>query len=73
MLLSGFVFPRSEMPWPLYLIGGVLPVTYFLEIVRGVVLRSADFADLLPYIIGLVACCVAIATLSLSRFSKQLD
>lgn len=73
VLLSGFVFPRSEMPWPLYLIGGVLPVTYFLEIVRGVVLRSADFIDLLPYIIGLAACCVVIATLALSRFSKQLD
>ncbi len=73
VLLSGFVFPRSEMPWPLYAVGGILPVTYFLQILRGIVLRSADAMDLLPNIIGLAICCVAILTLSLSRFRKQLD
>ena len=73
VLLSGFVFPRSEMPWPLYLIGAVLPVTYFLEIMRGLVLRSADLLDLMPHVLGLCACCVVILTLSLTRFHKQLD
>ena len=73
VLLSGFMFPRSEMPWPLYLIGGILPVTYFLEILRGLVLRSADLLDLMPQVLGLTACCVGILTLSLTRFHKQLD
>ncbi len=47
VLLSGFVFPRSEMPLPIYLITFAIPVTYFIEILRGVVLRGADFIDLL--------------------------
>lgn len=73
VLLSGFVFPRTEMPLPLYLVGWALPVTYFLEILRGVVLRAADAIDLLAYILGLSACCAIILGLSLLRFRKQLD
>jgi ribosome-dependent ATPase len=73
VLLSGFVFPRSEMPWPLYAVGMLLPVTYFLEILRGVILRAADARDLLPSIAGLAACAAAIVGLSLARFRKQLD
>lgn len=73
VLLTGFVFPRSEMPLPLYLVGYALPVTYFLEILRGIVLRSADAFDLLPHILGLCAVAVAIAAISLTRFRKQLD
>ena len=72
VLLSGFVFPRSEMPWPLWAIGFVLPVTYFVEILRGVILRGAAVADLVPHISGLVTCCVVIMGLSLARFRKQV-
>lgn len=42
VLLSGFVFPRYTMPTPLYAIGFLIPVTYYLEILRGIILRSAD-------------------------------
>ena len=72
MLLSGFVFPRSEMPLPIYLITFAIPVTYFLEILRGVILRGAGFADLLPHITALAVCCAVILGLSLARFQKQL-
>jgi ribosome-dependent ATPase len=73
VLLTGFVFPRSEMPWPLYLVGFILPVTYFLEIVRGVVLRSADALDLARWIVGLGTCMIFILGLSVMRFRKNLD
>lgn len=73
VLLSGFMFPRSEMPLPIYLVGFLLPVTYFIEILRGVVLRGADLLDLVPHIFGLAVCCVVILTLSVTRFRKQLD
>jgi ABC-type multidrug transport system permease subunit len=73
VLLSGFMFPRAEMPLPIYLVGFVLPVTYFLEIVRGVVLRNADAIDLWPHIAGLAGCCTVILTLAMARFHKQLD
>lgn len=73
VLLSGFMFPRSEMPLPLYLIGFALPVTYFIEILRGVILRAADTVDLVPHILGLSAVCLIVMALSLTRFRKQLD
>jgi ABC transporter DrrB family efflux protein len=72
VLLSGFMFPRSEMPTPIFLITHAIPVTYFIEILRGVVLRGADFVDLIPWILGLLVCCVVILALSISRFRKQL-
>lgn len=72
VLLSGFMFPRSEMPYPIYLASFAIPATYFLEILRGIILRGADFIDLVPQAIGLSICCLAILILSLTRFRKQL-
>jgi len=72
ILLSGFVFPREAMPTPIYLISFAIPVTYFLEILRGIILRSASLADLLPHVAGLATCCGLILTLSVLRFRKQL-
>jgi ABC transporter DrrB family efflux protein len=72
VLLSGFVFPRSEMPTPIYIATYAIPVTDFIEILRGVVLRAADFVDLVPWIGGLALCCTAIMLISIARFRKQL-
>lgn len=72
VLLSGFMFPRSEMPYPIYLASFAIPATYFLEILRGIILRGADFYDLIPQVVGLSICCVVILALSLARFRKQL-
>ncbi len=72
VLLSGFMFPRSEMPLPIYAVSFAIPATYFLEILRGIILRGADLSDLLPQVVGLTICCLAIMTLSLARFRKQL-
>jgi ABC transporter DrrB family efflux protein len=73
VFLSGFMFPRSEMPAVIHAISYLLPVTYFMEILRGVILRGADASDLLPEILGLTISCAAILGLSLRRFRKQLD
>ncbi len=72
VLLSGFMFPRSQMPVPIYLITFGIPVTYFLEILRGIILRGAGFGDLIPHIAGLAICCAVILILSVTRFQKQL-
>ncbi|MCA9121017.1 MAG: ABC transporter ATP-binding protein/permease [Planctomycetales bacterium] len=73
VLLSGFAFPRSEMPSPIYEVTFLLPATYFIEILRGIVLRGADLVDLLPWVIGLTICCFVILMLSITRFRKQLS
>lgn len=71
ILLSGFMFPRSEMPLPIYAISFLLPATYFIEILRGIILRSAHWLDLLPSILGLFACTIVVLTASISRFTKK--
>jgi ribosome-dependent ATPase len=73
VLLSGFVFPRSEMPLPIYILTFAIPATYFIEILRGIVLRGATFVDLMPMVEGLTICCVVVLTISISRFRKQLE
>jgi ribosome-dependent ATPase len=73
VLLSGFVFPRSEMPLPIYLVTFAIPVTYFIEILRGIVLRGAGFLDLVPMVEGLIICCAVVLTISVTRFRKQLE
>ncbi len=72
VLLSGFMFPRAEMPLPIYVASFAIPVTYFIEILRGIVLRGADLFDLWWSVMGLVICNVVILGLSLTRFRKQL-
>jgi ABC-type multidrug transport system permease subunit len=73
VLLSGFMFPRAEMPLPIYVATFAIPVTYFIEVLRGIILRGAALADLWPHVLGLSICCVAILTLSLARFRKTLS
>jgi ABC transporter DrrB family efflux protein len=72
VLLSGFMFPREEMPLPIYWLTFTIPVTYFIEILRGIVLRGADLIDLMPSVFGLTACMTVILGLSISRFRKTL-
>ncbi|MEZ6122752.1 MAG: ABC transporter permease [Planctomycetaceae bacterium] len=72
VLLSGFMFPRSQMPFPIYLATFAIPVTYFLEILRAIVLRGAELSDILPSVWGLSLSTIIILTVSLKRFRKQL-
>jgi ABC transporter DrrB family efflux protein len=72
VLLSGFAFPRSEMPTIIYAITYAFPVTYFIEILRGIVLRGAGLGDLLPHVVGLTIVMVVILGLSVARFRKTL-
>jgi ABC transporter DrrB family efflux protein len=73
VLLSGFIFPRDNMPFIIYLVTHIFPVTYFIEILRGIILRGADLVDLWFWAIGLAACCFVILNVSVWRFQKSLD
>jgi ABC transporter DrrB family efflux protein len=72
ILLSGFMFPRAEMPQPIYVASYAIPATHFLEILRGVVLRGADLADVLPSAYALAAATVVVLAVAVARFRKQL-
>ena len=73
ILISGFVFPRENMPLVLQWISALFPVTWFLKILRGVILRGADLQDLLQPSLALVACCAVILAGAVVRFRKQMD
>lgn len=45
VFFSGFIFPRESMPWIFYAIGAALPATYYIELLRAIILRGASLAD----------------------------
>ncbi|MEZ5967041.1 MAG: ABC transporter permease [Planctomycetota bacterium] len=72
VLLSGFMFPRDAMPLPIQAITYAIPATYFVDILRGLVLRGADAHDLAPQTLGLAACTLVILAIASFRFRKQM-
>jgi ABC-2 type transport system permease protein len=73
MLLSGFMFPFDGMPGWARAIGEVLPLTHFIRIVRGILLKGTDL-DILSYDAGaLLAAMLLTMTLAVLRFRQTLD
>lgn len=72
ILLSGFIFPRENMPYIMNFIGYFIPLTYFLDILRGIILRGTNFFGLLHNIIPLFTYGVIILYFAISRFKKQI-
>jgi len=72
MLLSGFMFPFEAMPVPAQWIGEVLPLTHFLRIVRGVLLKGAPIEALLPEVGAIVAFMAVTLGLAVALFRKRL-
>jgi ABC-type multidrug transport system permease subunit len=72
ILLSGYIAPRETLPGPLYLLSNILPVTYFIQIMRGVAVRGAGLSDLLPSVLALVLITVVLLALSTARFRKSM-
>ena len=73
ILLSGFMFPFDGMPEAARWVGVVLPLTHFIELVRGIMLRGASLAELSPHMYALGAFFAAAMTLAVARFTKRLD
>ncbi len=73
MLLSGFIFPVSAMPVFLQLVGKLLPLTYFIEILRAVVIKGTGINLLLPQIGALVLLAIILLAIAGLRFRKTLD
>lgn len=73
VLLSGFMFPREAMPVAAQWIGGAIPLTYYLRILRGVLLRGTGFDAIAWDVAALCAFAVVLIGLSATRFRKSLD
>jgi ABC-2 type transport system permease protein len=73
ILLSGFMFPFRGMPvWAQY-VGEILPLTHYLRIVRGVMLKGATLADLHAEVLALAAFTLAAMGIAVARFRQTLD
>lgn len=73
ILLSGFMFPFAGMPRVIQWLAEVLPLTHFLRIIRGVMLRGAHLSQLWPDVLALLAFTAVMMTLAILRFRKRLD
>ena len=73
ILLSGFMFPFDGMPVVAQQIAEVLPLTHFVRLIRGIVLRGAELGELMPEIRALIVFFVVSLTLAILRFRKRLD
>ncbi len=73
ILLSGFMFPFAGMPRVVQWLAEVLPLTHFLRLVRGIMLRGARWWELWPEVLALLAFIAVMMTLAIVRFRKRLD
>jgi ABC-2 type transport system permease protein len=71
--LSGLLFPIEGMPEGAQYLAHVIPLTYYLRIVRGIVLKGVGLDYLWPNLLPLLAFGAVVFTLSVLRFRKQLD
>jgi len=73
ILLSGFMFPFAGMPRWAQWIGELLPLTHYIRIVRGIMLKGATLYDLHTEALALLGLMVLAMTLAVRRFRRTLD
>jgi ABC-2 type transport system permease protein len=72
MLLSGFMLPFEAMPAPARSIGEVLPLTHFLRIARGILIKGAPLGSLLGEIAAIAGFTVVALAVAAAAFRKRL-
>jgi len=73
MMLSGFLFPVSTLPVFLQFVGNLLPLTYFIYILRSVVVKGVGLDMILPQTFALAFFAFLLLGLASLRFRKTLD
>lgn len=73
ILLSGFIFPFAGMPNWAQNVGSILPLTHFIRIVRGIVLKGNGFADIWQELIPIILFALIVLIIGVKRFHKTLD
>ena len=73
LLLSGFLFPFRGMPEWAQMLGSVFPLTHFLRIVRGILLKGSGWSEIAPEIWPIVLFMVVAGAVALNRYRETLD
>ncbi|HVM62465.1 MAG TPA: ABC transporter permease [Verrucomicrobiae bacterium] len=72
IFFSGYIFPRETMPWIFYAISTVLPATYFIELMRAIILRGAGFMEFWRHLLILAAMGAALFSVCALRFKQKI-
>ncbi|NLV72699.1 MAG: ABC transporter permease [Actinobacteria bacterium] len=72
ILISGFIFPLTAIPWGVRWIAYLVPLTYFLPICRGIFVKDLGMVNLWPYALILLAYAAAVIMLAAWRFRRRL-
>jgi len=73
MMLSGFIFPVSSLPVFLQFVGNLFPLTYFIYILRSIVVKGVGIQMIIPQTIALVVFAIVLLGAAALRFRKKLD
>lgn len=73
ILLSGFMFPYDGMPRPAQWLAEILPMTHFMRLIRGILLRAATLTELWPELVALGVFIVIMLGIAIARTRKRLD
>jgi ABC-2 type transport system permease protein len=73
ILISGFLFPREALPTALQVIGLGVPLTHFITVIRGIIIKGVGIEYLWPQILTLVGLGMIVFTLAVVRFQKKID
>ena len=73
ILLSGFMFPFRGMPLWAQHVGEILPLTHYLRVVRGILLKGNSFMQILPHLWPICVFLVIALTIGLKRYRSTLD
>ncbi len=73
LLLSGFMFPFEGMPRAAQIIAEILPMTHFMRLIRGIMLRGAELSQLSMEVYALVIFTIITMSFAILRFKKRLD
>jgi ABC-2 type transport system permease protein len=73
VFFSGFIFPRETMPMIFYWFGSLLPTTYYINLLRGIILRGAHLEDFWQDIVILTVMGVVLFAVCALRFRKKIS
>jgi ABC-2 type transport system permease protein len=73
LFLSGFMFPFQGLPPWARVLGEIIPITHFLRVIRGSLLKGQELADMGPELLALSAFLIAVSVLTIARSRKTLD
>jgi ABC-2 type transport system permease protein len=72
IMLSGFMFPRESMPLFFNWIGNLIPLTFYLQILRGIILKGVGISVLWSQVICLIVFITVLFALSVIKLQKKV-